>query len=42
MKKIKYIEYKSRRVYAIYYASCQAMYYNLRFNGRTKIYLLIW
>lgn len=42
LMKIKYINYKSRRVYALYYANCKTMYYNLRFNGRTKMYLLIW
>lgn len=40
--KIKYVKYKSRRVYALYYARQKTIYYNTRFNGKTKIYLLIW
>ena len=42
VKIIKYIEYKDRRVYAIYYPVSKTMYYNLNFAGRTKIYFLIW
>lgn len=40
--KIKYVKYNDCRVYALYYARQKTIYYNTEFNGKTKIYFLIW
>jgi len=36
----KYIHYPSKKVSAIYYAQQKILYYNLDFNGTTKIYVI--
>ena len=38
---VKYINYNENSIYALYYIKGKILYYNLNFDGRTKIYLLI-
>ena len=37
-----YIHYPGRKVFAIYYANYKKLYYNLDFEGKTKLYILVW
>lgn len=39
--KENYIHYPVKHIYAIYYESGKSIYYNLDFDGATKIYLFI-
>ena len=36
----KYIHYPDADIFAIYYLKQKILYYNLNFNGRTKIYVI--
>lgn len=36
----KYIHYPDTDIFAIYYAKQKIIYYNLNFNGKTKIYVV--
>lgn len=41
MKKY-YIHYNRKHVFALYYVSHKKIYYNLDFDGKTQLYILIW
>lgn len=37
----KYIHYPRKSVFALYYVKEKVIYYNLNFQGKTKLYLFI-
>lgn len=38
---IKYINYKDKNIYAIYYRALHKLYYNLDFTGETQLILFM-
>ncbi|WP_264467854.1 hypothetical protein [Lacrimispora sp. 210928-DFI.3.58] len=37
----KYIRYKDKKVYALYYKNRKTIYYNLDFEGVAQIYIIV-